>query len=130
MRKAVIRISLILVAALVLSSTITAIIIVILTEPDSFKHPYEVSIAYPISIGMIMLQTISALGSYLNLIKTVRNNRLYSALSFFLLPVLFFLYSLLFLGEKDIIPFLLIVELPFFTLLSTGFIWFRKQYQK
>lgn len=114
---------------MVLSSTIAAIIIAILEEPDSFKRPYEVNPAYPIGIGTIVLQTILAGSSYLNLIKTVRNNRLYSALSFFLLPVLFslYLYTLTFFDE---IKFLLIVELPFFTILSAGFIRFRKQFQK
>ena len=82
---------------------------------------YNSIFAYITSLSIIWMQSILALSSYLNLFKTVRNNRLYSALSFFALPVLLML----------VIPWdftaLLIIELPFFILLLVGFLWFRKK---
>ena len=125
---------LLLVAAL--SITATVVIVAIFFDPlwENRVHTYLLAVTLP------LMQTVLALSSYFNLIKTIRNNCFYSALSFFLLPVLWLLWFLWELTEygKDLscnnfldkmLP-LLIINAPFFISLALGFLWFRKIIQK
>ncbi len=122
------RLSLILFIALAASCCITSILISIFEDSSTIERPIvEASYAYAVSIAIILVQAILATSSYFNLYRAVRSNALYSALSFFMLPVLFLLYYFIeVLDREDITFFLLLVELPFYTLLLLGFFWFRK----
>jgi hypothetical protein len=123
---------LLLVAAL--SITVTVVIVAIFFDWENRVHTYLLAVTLP------LMQTVLALSSYFNIIKTIRNNCFYSALSFFLLPVLWLLWFLWELTEygKDLscnnfldkmLP-LLIINAPFFISLALGFLWFRKIIQK
>jgi len=79
---------------------------------------------FHLAVGVILMQTILATSSYLNLIKIVRNNSLYSALSFFALPFLLMTGFTSTLHRQELA--FLLIEIPFFTLLLFGFLWFRK----
>ncbi|MEJ5994737.1 hypothetical protein WG904_09950 [Pedobacter sp. Du54] len=56
--------------------------------PVSFKGVDERIIAFPLAILMIVGLTIATLPIYLNLIKSIREDITYSALSFFILPLM------------------------------------------
>jgi hypothetical protein len=121
------QLTVILLSVAALSITIAVIIVAIFFDPPCTWYPCEANFAYAFAVGLPLIQTVLALSSYLNLIKTVRNNPFYSALSFFLLPALFLLQFLFGVGfDYDDTLFLLIIDAPFFLLLGLGFLWFRK----
>ena len=128
MKKTVKQITLILLSVAIISSILAVSIVAIFFDPPIpiERTIREVNFAYACALGLVLTQTILALSIYLNLFKTIRNNRLFSALSFFLLPMLFLLGLLLENLSLDTTLFFSIIDIPFFTLLLLGFLWFRK----
>ena len=131
------QLTVILLSVAVLSVIIAVVIVAIFFDPPCTWSPCEANYAYAFAIGLPLMQTVLALFCYLNLMKIIRNNCFYSALSFFLQPVLFllwFLWELTGCGKdlsyfnflNDILP-VLIINVPFFILLVSGFLWFRKK---
>ena len=122
------QLTVILLSVAALSVIIAVVIVAIFFDPPcSGRVHCEFNLAYGFAIGLPLMQTVLALFCFLNLLKTIRNNRFYSALSFFLLPVLFllwFLWELTGCGKdlsyfnflNDILP-VLIINVPFFILL-------------
>lgn len=112
-------------------SSLLVILILLLWLGDSGgtpEHPRNCDfsgLAYVLSLGLLLISTLLATSCYLNLRRPVRQNKLYSALSFFLLPALLCLITAGSLQGEGI-PLLCIVFLPFFTLLTIGFRRFRK----
>jgi hypothetical protein len=122
MKKAIKQITLILVSVTIISS----ILAVILVEIFIYDPPYrEFFPGFHYAVGFILMQTILATSSFLNVIRVIRSNHFYSALTFFALPLLLLCVSWEIFYEE--LEFLFVVEIPFFTLLVLGFLWFRKK---
>jgi hypothetical protein len=84
------------------------------------------AMAFGFAVGFPLVQTVLASGIYLNLFKAVRNNHVFSALSFFLLPLILLCFFFREDFDADTLP-LLSINIPFFMLLLLGFLWFRKK---
>ena len=116
-------------------SSLLVVLILLIWLRDSGgtpEHPRNCDfsgLAYVFSLGLLLFSTLLATSCYLNLRRSVRQNKLYSALSFFLLPGLLCLITAGSLLDEGI-PLLCIVFLPFFTLLTIGFRRFRKSLRR
>lgn len=84
-------------------------------------------IVYGIGIGLIIFLTIGCLPIFFNLKKKIRKNIFYSVSSFFLVPSIITILSIIYMGDfSESIKEYSAMFIPFFSILTYFFHRFRK----
>jgi hypothetical protein len=117
-----------------LSTMILSFAVVILLTYLKISEPWpsdaigidERSLAYVFSLAFNLILVLGSSTMFLNFIKNIRNNNLYSFASFFLAPILLMLYMMSKFEGSGISSYYAIIFLPFFCFLTLNFIFYRK----
>ena len=84
-------------------------------------------IVYGIGIGLIIFLTIGLIPIFLNLNKKVRESSFYSLTSFFFIPFITTIISIIYMGDiSESIKEYSVMFIPFFSILIYFFLKFRK----
>jgi hypothetical protein len=122
------RLTAILLTTVVFSLPITMLGIKLLLGPADRKTPDMQDLAYGLALFMILVLSLSSTTIYLNLLPGIRNSKVYSFSSFFLLPIISAMFSIDSMdGFKHDQPIFSMMVIPFFVIMGFHYVRFRNR---
>jgi cytochrome bd-type quinol oxidase subunit 2 len=122
------RLTAILLTTVVFSLPITMFGIKLLLAPADRKTPDMQDLVYGLALFMILVLFLSSTTIYLNLLPRIRNSKVYSFSSFFLLPIITAMLSIASMdGFKHDQPIFSMMVIPFFVIMAFHYVRFRNR---
>jgi O-antigen/teichoic acid export membrane protein len=122
------RLTAILLTTVVFSLPITMFGIKFLLGPADRETPDMQDLAYGLALFMIFVLSLSSTTIYLNLLPGIRNSRVYSISSFFLLPIISAILSIASMdGFKHDRPIFSMMVIPFFVIMAFHYVIFQNR---